>query len=202
MAGVARVPTGHELRWDHADLAVGVDEVWPDDQLLRLHVDHPVRGRPTDALGADDLLEVGGDFVEFVARTVRQVRAIGDDPEAVRPGDDGAGAALAFIVEVGEVRVDAAPLFRRRFGGEQGEREAEERSEGGQQAHAGTFGRRWAKASPPFSFNRRTGRTRASPAPAGRPAVGGRFSFRLGRGSTPRAAPRRPARRRRVGRYP
>ena len=56
VAGVARVPTRHEFRRDHAHLSIRIDEVGPNDELLRLHVNHPVRGRAADAFRADDLL--------------------------------------------------------------------------------------------------------------------------------------------------
>ena len=56
VAGVARVPTRHEFRRDHAHLSIRIDEVGPNDELLRLHVNHSVRGRAADAFRADDLL--------------------------------------------------------------------------------------------------------------------------------------------------
>ena len=128
VAGVSGEAAGH-LRWgDGADVARGVDEVGADEELPGLAVDHAVgRGAP-DAPGEDPLLEVAGDLVQFVRRTVRHVGRVGDDPEPLGPGDHGAGSALVLAVEDGEVRVDAADLDLRRRG--VGDEEEEEGGEG------------------------------------------------------------------------
>ena len=130
MAGVTGVAAGHELRRDDAHLAVGADEVRPDDQLIGLLVDHAVRRRAADAFRAHDLLEVRREFIELVARAVRQVRAVGDDPESVGPRHDGTGPALALVIEIGELGMDAGPLLRRgrAEGRGRGERERGERA--------------------------------------------------------------------------
>ena len=117
VARVTRVSTGHEFRRNDAHFAVRIDEVRPDDELLRLYMNHPVRGRTADAFRADDLLQVWRDFVELIARAVGLMRGVANHPESVGPRHDSAGATLAFVIEGREVGVDAAPL-RRRFGGE------------------------------------------------------------------------------------
>ena len=126
VAGVAGQAAGHELRRDDADRAVRPDEVRPDDELVRFLVDHAVGRRAADAFRAHDLPQVRGDLVELVARAVGEVRSVGDDPEAVGPRDHGAGAALALVIEIGELGIDAGPFLRRGRGGRcqhgQGER--------------------------------------------------------------------------------
>ena len=109
-------PAGHLLGRDGADGPLGVDEVRPDDQLLRLLVDHPVGRRAADALGAGDALQVGVDFVQLVVAPQRLVRGVGDDPQFPRPGHDRAGPALALVVEHRQVRVSAADDHRRVVG--------------------------------------------------------------------------------------
>ena len=144
VTGVAGVAAGHELRGDDPHRAVRADEIRPDDQLVRLLVDHAVRRRAPDAFGAHDQPEVGRDLVELVARAVRQVRTVGDDPQAIGPRHDGAGAAFAFVVEVGELGVDAGPFLRR--GGEgQGRRHGGDPEES--REHPPTFRLRRAWAS-------------------------------------------------------
>ena len=107
MTGVARGPAEHLRVGNHADFALRIHHVRSDEKLLRLAVDHAVRGRPADALGADDLLQRGRDFVELVRRAARHVRRVSDDPQPPRPRDHRTGAALALVVEHGEVRIDA-----------------------------------------------------------------------------------------------
>ena len=112
VTGVAGVAAGHEFRRDDTHLALRADEVRSDDQLIGLLVDHAVRRGAADAFRPHDLLQVGRILVELVARAVGQVRAVGDDPEAVGPRHDGAGAAFAFVIEIGEFRIDAGPFLR------------------------------------------------------------------------------------------
>jgi hypothetical protein len=46
--------------------AARINRVWPDEELLRFAMDHPVGRRAADAFGPDDLLQGGRDLVEFV----------------------------------------------------------------------------------------------------------------------------------------
>lgn len=66
VAGDAGEATGHVFGLDDADVAVFVDEVEADEELVGLGVDHAVGVGAADAFWADDLFEVGGDFVKFV----------------------------------------------------------------------------------------------------------------------------------------
>ena len=117
VTSVAGEAAGHEFRRDDAHFTLGADEVRPDDELVRLLMDHAVGGRAADAFQPHDLSQVRRDLVELVARAVGQVRAISDDPEAVGPRDDGAGAAFALVIEIGELGIDAGPFLRRGRGG-------------------------------------------------------------------------------------
>ena len=108
VTGIAGEATGHAGGRDHADPALGIDHIGTDEQLVRLGMNHPVRRGAAHALGAGDLPELRGDFVEFVARAVGHMRPVGDHPKPVRPGHHGAGAALALGVEHREAGVDAA----------------------------------------------------------------------------------------------
>jgi hypothetical protein len=104
VAGIAGGATEHLGIRNGAHLAVAVDRMRADDQLVGLVVDHPVGGCAPNRLRADDLPEVRGDLVEFVARAFGHVGRVGDDPQAVSPGHDRSGAAFPFVVEHGEMR--------------------------------------------------------------------------------------------------
>src|SRR5687767_14085600 len=100
----------HLFVGDNTDVALSVDRIRSDEQLLRLAVNETIRGRAADALRSDDLLQVGRDFIQQIRRTFRLMRRVGDDPKPIRPRYDGARAALAFVVEHREMRIDAAYL--------------------------------------------------------------------------------------------
>jgi hypothetical protein len=117
----------HELVLDvtRPDVALRVDEVGPDDELLRFLVDHPVGVRAADALRPHVEAHVRPDSVELVATTLGGVRWVGEKPEPACPGHDGTDAALAVAreracaVERRQMRIDPADLQRRggrRFG--------------------------------------------------------------------------------------
>jgi len=85
-----------------------------------------------DAFGTDDLGEFWGDFVEFIGGAEGAVRSVGDDPEASGPGYDCAGAALAFLVEHGEARVNPGDGSWRWLGvGKRERKEEGEQEKGG-----------------------------------------------------------------------
>ena len=112
MAGVAGQAARHFLRRNGADLALRVDGVRADEELVRLAVDHAVGRRAADAFGPDDLPEVRRDFIELVRRAERQVRPVTDNPQPVCPRYDRSRAALTLLVECGEMRIDAGDLNR------------------------------------------------------------------------------------------
>ncbi len=114
--GVAGRATEHLLVRDHAHVALRVDRIGADEELLRFAVDEAIGRRAADAFRPDDLLQVGRDLVELVRRPARLVRRVGDHPEPVRPRHHRARAALLLLVEHGEMRIDAADLKGRRSG--------------------------------------------------------------------------------------
>ena len=115
VAGGGGESAGHRLRVENADIAVLVDEVGADVELLRLLVDHPVGRGAADRFGADDLVERWRDLVELVARALRLVRGIGDHPQPIRPRHNRAGATLAFVVLHRQVRVHAGDVYAARL---------------------------------------------------------------------------------------
>jgi hypothetical protein len=86
VGGIAHVPGGagvaprHTRVGNDSDGSFFVDEVWADHKLPGFLVDHAVGGGTSDAFGANDLLEVGGDLVELVGGAHWFVGSIGDDP--------------------------------------------------------------------------------------------------------------------------
>ena len=80
-------------------VALRVDEVGADDELLRLLVDHPVGMRAADALRPHVEAHVWGNGVELVATARGGVRWVGEKPEPARPGHDGTDATLAVAGE-------------------------------------------------------------------------------------------------------
>ena len=97
---------------NRADSAFSIDDVWPDEKLVGLAVNHAICRSAADAFGADDLLQRRRDFVEFVARAFRTMRRIGHRPKPARPRNHGPRAAFAFIVKHREVRINARDAAR------------------------------------------------------------------------------------------
>ena len=114
--GIGEVPriagesAWHDARWDDSHLPLCVDDVWPDEKLLRFLMDHAVRRRAANAFRSHDLFQLRRDLVELVARAKRQMRPIRDDPQPVRPRHHRARAALALVVEHRERWIDAADV--------------------------------------------------------------------------------------------
>ena len=138
MAGIAGGAAEHGRKRNRADLALGVDGVGADEELLGFAVNEAVGGSAADALGVDRLAQGGVDGVEFVVGAAGLVRRVSDDPEFIGPRDDGAGAAFALRVPHREVRVDPAEGGRRRHGCGGGENGGE--GEGKQAAHGNDRG--------------------------------------------------------------
>ena len=123
VGGVGQVTAGggdadvHE-RGDRADVAVDVDRVGPDEELVALPVDHAV------GIGADDRLGMLREVHAVVdaeeagsGAGALLVRHVGDEPEAVGPGHEAADAGLGAGGEVsgldGQVRHDAGDVVVR-----------------------------------------------------------------------------------------
>ncbi len=137
MSGGAGEASGHLLPRDDADVSRGIDDVGAEEELVGFAMDEAIRRGAADAFRADDLTEVGRDFVELVARAKGHVGSVANDPEAVGPRDHGAGAAFAFMVESCEGGVDAGE--RGRFGdggGARGENRKGEETLHGESAHS------------------------------------------------------------------
>ena len=93
VAGVAGGAAEHFFVGNRAHGAFRVDGVGADEELLRLGVDKAIRGRAADAFRVNRLAQSGVDGVEFVVGALGLMRRVGDDPEFVRPWNDGARAA-------------------------------------------------------------------------------------------------------------
>ena len=91
----------------HANVALLVDCVRPDEELVRLLVDESVRGRAADRLGANDARHVGLYLVKLVGRAVRHVRRVRDRPQAPSPRHDRASTTFALAIEGVQFRIDA-----------------------------------------------------------------------------------------------
>jgi hypothetical protein len=89
------VPAEHDVVRDRPDVALGIDGIGSDEQLVRLAVDHAVGRRAADALGADRHVQVRVDLVELVVAAAGHVRRVGDQPQPVRPRHDRPDAAFA-----------------------------------------------------------------------------------------------------------
>jgi hypothetical protein len=109
------VSAKHLRRSDDTNVAIAIDDIRPDEELVRFPVNEPVGGRSPDALGTDDLFQFVCDLVQLVSGALRLVRCIGHNPQPVGPGNDGPGSAFRFLVEHREMRIDAADLSRRRL---------------------------------------------------------------------------------------
>ena len=70
-------------------------------------MDHPVGRRAADALRPHGHRQRGVDLVQLVRRSGRQVRPVRDDPQPLGPRHHRPRPALALLVEVRQVRIDA-----------------------------------------------------------------------------------------------
>ena len=103
----AREAPGHLRGRHHAHVPLRVNHVGTDQQLVRLAVDHAVRGRSAHGTGVRLARQVRTDAVEFVRRPRRRVRGVRHHPQVARPRHDRARATFALVVEHREVRVDS-----------------------------------------------------------------------------------------------
>jgi len=111
------VEAGLEEPLEDAHLAIGIDSVWTNDELVAPGVDHPIRGGRDHTFGPFLYRERFLDLVEASSCPGRgAVCWIGDRPEAVGPGHERADARLrARLFGLGrhrELGVHAAPERR------------------------------------------------------------------------------------------
>ena len=100
-------------RIDRSDLALVVDQMVAKQELLTLNVNHPVCWRTAHRFRMLDHIPVAVDSPQLVRRTVGQVGTIGIGPKRICPRNDGANANFAFLIRVGEVRINPRDLRRR-----------------------------------------------------------------------------------------
>ena len=119
----------HVLRRDRSHVALRVDQVMSDQQLVRFLVDHSPRRRAADAFGVNRhrLLKIRIDGEQFVFAAARHVRCVVHHPQFAGPRHDRSDAAFVvpvFVVStvlavdaVGrQMRIDAADVNVRASG--------------------------------------------------------------------------------------
>ncbi len=118
LVGIRQMPrrgrqtSGHGGDRHRAHVPLRIDDVGADEELVRLAVDQPVGGGAAHGLGADDLPQIGLDFVELVGRTRRAMRSVGNHPERTGPRDHRPRTAFALVVVTGQMRVDSVYFNR------------------------------------------------------------------------------------------
>ena len=99
MTGHTRQSAWHFLKRNHSHSPFRIDQVRPDDQLLRFLMNHPIGDSTSHAFWTDDLFQIRRDLVKFVRRSVGTMRTVGHHPEAVSPWNNGPRPTLALLVE-------------------------------------------------------------------------------------------------------
>ena len=112
MTGYPRQPSRNFLQLKRSHPSLLIDQVRPDDQLLRFLMNHPIGYSASHAFRADDLPQIRRDLVKFVRRSVGTVRSVGHHPKPIRPRYHGTRPTLPLLVEHRQRRVDAGNFHR------------------------------------------------------------------------------------------